>query len=304
MSQQFTYRVYVPSHEKYYRYDTFDNTEYLAIIKYIQNNDTEQIVSFFHRLITDHCHDSIDISSLNCVDKFVILLNIRIMSIADRLEITTKVESGPEKVKNNVSIDLYDILDKVTNHPNNKSIEVNVENMSVEVGLPLNLYNSNLDDLIVNVLLSLNAKDKKYDLTTLSSEEKNELLDNLPGDILQQSISYIKNIDETYKIPVFESVKQKISDELRSIELKVFDNSMFELLKSLYNSNLEEQYYIRYIMVKHMNYSLSEIDKITPIDTQTYINMYRKEIEDQKKAQEKSSKAESGGISLPNPGFV
>jgi hypothetical protein len=226
------------------------------------------------------------------------------MSIADRLEISTKVESGPEKVKNNVSIDLYDILDRVTNHPNNKPIEVSVENMSVEVGLPLNIHNSNLDDLIVDVMLKLNTSDRSFDLTTLTSEEKNELLDNLPGDVLQQSVNYIKNIDETYKIPVFESVKQKISDDLRSIELKVFDNSMFELLKSLYNSNLEEQYYIRYIMVKHMNYSLNEIDNITPIDTQTYINMYRKEIEDQKKAQEKNNKAESGGISLPNPGFV
>jgi hypothetical protein len=153
-------------------------------------------------------------------------------------------------------------------------------------------------------MLKLNTSDRSFDLTTLTSEEKNELLDNLPGDVLQQSVNYIKNIDETYKIPVFESVKQKISDDLRSIELKVFDNSMFELLKSLYNSNLEEQYYIRYIMVKHMNYSLNEIDNITPIDTQTYINMYRKEIEDQKKAQEKNNKAESGGISLPNPGFV
>jgi hypothetical protein len=304
MSQQFTYKVYVPSHGEYYRYNTFDNNSYLSIIKFIQNNDTDQIVDFFHNLIVNCCHDQIDITKLNCVDKFVILLNIRIMSIADRLEIMTKVESGAEKIKNSVSIDLYDILDKVTNHPSNKSIRSDIDNMSIDVGLPLNLHNTNLDDLIVDVLLTLDTGKEKFDLTSLTIEEKNELLDNLPGDVLQHSINYIKRIDETYKIPVFGSVKQTISDELRSIELKVFDNSMFELLKSLYNSNLEEQYYIRYVMVKHMNYNLNEIDRITPIDTQTYLNMYRKEIEDQKKAQEKSEKSSSGGMTLPTQSVV
>ena len=56
-------------------------------------------------------------------------------------------------------------------------------------------------------------------------------------------------------------------------------------------------------MVKHMNFNITEIEQMTPAETQTYINLYSKEIEEQRKSREKQQQ-KCNGISLPNPDMV
>ena len=303
MQQQFTYNTYVPSLERYHRFRLFDNKTQMTIIKYIQNNDIDMIDDLFKELVTGYCVDNIPYEDLNCIDKFVVLLNMRIMCVGAGFEVETSIKNNNEKIKSRVSIDLYEILDAATNHTLNNVKPAEFPNgYTLTYRIPTS-FKVSIDDLIVEVLDSVIIGENQHKLTGLTNQQKRDILDELPGNALSQTINYIKDVDTQYKIPIFGSLKHQVPDELGALELRIFDNSMFEILKTLYNTNLQDQYYIRYMMVKHMNFNITEIEQMTPAETQTYINLYSKEIEEQRKSREKQQQ-KGNGISLPNPDMV
>lgn len=302
MNKKFTYKVYVPGLQDYRRYTMFDNQTHLSLAKYIQNDDNQKVTEVFEHLIVGLCEDQVDYNTLTCVDKFIILLNIRIMSVSDQFRFETKVGTETESVKKEVAIDLYDILDESTNHPLNTDYELNSpEGYQLILTNPTQFHVERVEDLILHVLKRLTISGKMYDLTNLSVNQKEQILDELPGDSLTNIVKYIKNIDTKYRITVFRS-EYRLSDDLANLQLRVYDNSFYEFIKMLYNCNLEEQYYIRYAMTKHMNFNLDQIERMTPIDTRTYIKLYQKELDDQRKASEKNQPTENMAGSLPIPG--
>ena len=303
--KEFTYNIYVPSKSRYYRYSTINNVQYLAIAKFIQNTDHKQILSTCKHIIETCCADKIVYEELTCVDIFIILLNIRIMSISDGFEIQAKVKREKEETTKEIRVDLYNILNDVTNHNMNSSRIIDTgKGYKLKFGLPKTILNENQENLLLDVLEEIILKDEYFDLGKLTRTEKSKIIENLPGDALTNIIQYIKDMDEKYRIPVVTETIYDIPKDVSDIKLKIYDNSFFEFIKLLYNCNLQEQYYIRYIMVKHMNFTLADIDHITPIDTQTYVNMYRKELDEERKSQEKQQPPPKNEMSLPNPGFV
>lgn len=292
-SINFTFSTYVPTQGRYYRYNSFDGKTHLAIAKYIQNGENERVLQLFERLLCECCEDDINITKLHNVDLFCLLLNLRIMSVSDKFEFKAQVDTGLEKTKNTVRLDLYDILDKVTNNPNKFENRVRIDDdVFVYFGYPAKLMYDQQDDMIVETIKKIETTDKIFDISDMSVDQKTQILDNMSGDVLMDAIKYIKQLDQNYRVPVFDSLGV-VSEELRAVELKLFDNSFFEFLKLMYNCNLEEQYYNRYIMVKHMGFMLSDVENNPPIEIKTYIKMYEQELDEQRKAHEKSSK--SGG---------
>ncbi len=299
-NKQFTYQTYLPVEQRYLPFITFDGKTHLTIGKYIQNNDNKGVNEMFVEMISDCCKSEIDVSTLTNVDLFCILLNMRIMSVSQTFDFESVVETSHEKVKKTLKLDLYDILDKVTNH--NLGYITNIpitDNYSIDVGAPPGFETNDFDTLVVKLLKTIHINGEIYDLCDMSVDEKVKILDELPGTALNTIISHITSVDHQYRIRVFESVND---DNLSNIELKLFDNSMLEFIKAMFNCNLQEQYYIRYIMVKRLGFLLSDIDEITPIDTQNYINLYKEELEEEKKAQEKSSGQSKSSMTLPNAG--
>jgi hypothetical protein len=283
------------------RFHQFDGKTHLIIGKYIQNNDKPSIFKEFQDIIETCCDEPIDVHSLTNVDLFCILLNLRIMCISQTFDYESVITTDNEKVKQTQKLDLYDILDKVTNHKAQYITSFNVDNhYKISLGLPKGFYIQDIDTLIVDVIDNIELLGKTYDMEDLSAEEKTTILDELPGDILTAITDHIRGLDHDYKIKVFDNVT---SGDLSEIELKLFDNSLFEFIKAMYNCNLQEQYYIRYIMVKRLGFRLQDVDEITPIDTQNYINLYREELEEEKKAHEKQQEQQKPGMSLPSPGF-
>ena len=297
----FTFQTYLPNKQKYIRFRQFDGKTHLVVGKYIQNNDMPSILQEFKNIIETCCEEPIDVSSLTNVDLFCILLNLRIMCISQTFDYEAVVTTDEEKVKQTQKLDLYDILDKVTNHEARCIKSFNVDDRyKISLGLPKGFYIQDIDTLIVDVIDSIELLGKKYDMKNLTADEKTMILDELPGDVLTMITDHIRGLDHDYKIKVFDRV---LSGDLSEIELKLFDNSLFEFIKAMYNCNLQEQYYIRYIMVKRLGFRLQDVDDITPIDTQNYINLYREELEEEKKAHEKQQEQQKPGMSLPSPGF-
>ena len=292
MSQiEFTFSTFVPTIQKYYRCTPFPGKTHLAIAKHIQNGDDDRVLYMFRQLIDECYEESLDYNKMQNVDLFCLLLNLRIMSVSDKFEFRASVDTGVEKTKNTVRLDLYDILDKVTNNPNkfHNILKIN-EDLTVHVSFPKKLVYDQYEDIIVETIDKIETQESVYDVTGLQMDQKIQILETLPGNILTDTIAYITNLDKKYRINVFENIFQ-VTAELKSIELKLYDNSFFEFLKLIYNCNLEEQYYNRYLMVKHMGFLLKDVEEAPAIETKTYIKMYEQELDEQRKQQEKSNKS-------------
>lgn len=301
MPTDFTFQTYLPTQQKYHRFKLFDGRTHLLIAKYIQNNDDSSVLKSFKRLIEETCVDTIHVEKLSIVDMFCILLNLRIMCISQTFDFEATVTNSSESVKRTQKLDLYDILDKVTNHPTGYLQQVKTDDgYDISLGVPLGMEPMTIEHLIVNVVERITLLNKTYELHDLTVDQKNTILDNLPGDVLTYITQYISRMDNEYRIKVFDFIAD---GDLSKIELKLFDNSLYEFIKAMYNCNLQEQYYIRYLMVKRLGFSLQDVEEITPIDTSNYINLYREELEEERKANEKQSGKQNSGMSLPNPGF-
>ena len=301
MDQQFTFQTYLPIKQKYLRFRSFDGRTHLMLGKFIQNDDNESIINTFESIIKTCCTEHIEVDKLSSVDMFCILLNLRIMCISQTFDFEATVTKSTESVKKTQKLDLYDILDKITNHPSGYIQQIKTqEGYDVTLGVPTGMRVMSVDELMVNVVDSIKIAEKSYNLRHLSFDEKTTILDNLPGDVLTYITNYLKRMDHECRIKVFEFIQ---TGDLANIELKLFDNSLFEFIKAMYNCNLQEQYYIRYLMVKRLGFNLRDVEDITPIDTTNYINLYREELEEERKANEKQSGKQNTGMSLPNPGF-
>jgi hypothetical protein len=211
-------------------------------------------------------------------------------------------EQHPQKIV----FDLYDILDKVTNYDvkYTQNIKTSPE-CSVKLSTPQQFITTDTDELIMSVLECLYMFGKQYNFKNLSTKQQKIALDNMPGNILTDITRAVNKIDEKYSICVLNRDQFKLATEgdVMDFNLRMYDNSFYEFLKLIYGCNLEEQYYVRYLMVKQMRFNLDDVAKHPPYVTNTYINLYRKELDEQKKQSEKNNQS-TGGMSLPQHNFT
>lgn len=303
----FTFKIYLPTVKKYVRFKQINNKEYGVLVRYIQNSDDEYILKCLENIITEHIVDR-EVTKINKIDMFCVLLNLRILCVSDTLDITYNTEHEGEKISQKIHINLYDILDKVTNYEIDYDYVHKIgEECSLTLRPPAQMKYETSTDILTSVIDDLYIGNKKYKLSSFTEEQINIIIDSLPSNVIKTLVEYIKNIDTEYKVSIFSvntamqaaGVKDSTANDY---ELRMFDSSFYDFIKLCYSDNLNNIYYTRYIMTKHLGYTQSSLDDMTPQDLNTYITMYKKELEDERKAAEKQSKPNSS-MTLPNPGL-
>ena len=106
MVNHFKIKIYLPSLQKYVFVKQFTNTTYKILLKHIANKNSETFNTYINQFIEEHC--DVNVSQLNFIDKFVILLNLRCVSIGDSLVHTIQKESS----KYNLRYNIYDVIKK------------------------------------------------------------------------------------------------------------------------------------------------------------------------------------------------
>jgi len=217
--------------------------------------------------------------------------------VSNVLEITPK-DQQVSKLK----IDLYDILDKVTNFDFEYThlLEIS-DDIKIKLATPSTIYEASTDNLITSVIDTIHITGRTFNFSQFDQKQQQSLIDNISSDVTTQIIRKIKEIDQNYQLDVIEYGQ----DPPTIITLNLYNNSMFELLKVIYNSNLEAEYYYRYFMAKHINLPGDQIETSTPAEIQTYLQFYKRERKEEEKAREKSERAQGGsvGVSPMMPGM-
>ena len=291
----FKFKTYLPGQERYISSRQLTSSEYMDIAKTVSNNDGGLIREIFQHIYEICIEDGMDYNNMYKIDIFCLLLNIRIMSVSDKLSLMYNVEEE----KKNINIDLYDILDNATNSgvKHYKYIEINSET-KLKLSTPIGLSPASTQVDIFDTILDIISGDDIISYKSLSRSQKDELIQTLPVSKAHELHDYIKTGSE-FDISV---IPERITEhDGLNMNLGLFGDSMYEFLRLTFLTSLSDLYNIRYLLAKRCNISIEYIESTPPTDVDALLGIYKQEIEAEKKARAKQG---GGTISLPAQNFV
>jgi hypothetical protein len=299
MSDHFKFRIYLPTLEKYVYFKELTSKDHLVFIKTLQNVDHNITLKYFRDLILKLCDNAVNYNELTRIDIFCILLNIRIICVSSLLKLKFKCEKT-DKVYN-IELDLYDILDRVTNYDYQYTDEVTInDDLQIQLKVPIELKYSDLQSTILDCIDRIILFDNIHELQEYNTDQRKTIIDNLPGDVFNEITRVVDEKHKSYDIEIFEQKNPHNEDE-KPIKhtLNLYSDSFYQFIRLIYDENLNNIYQVRYILGKQLGMSATYLETITQSEVEIYLKLLEKEIHDQKKAAEKASKQSTDGYDIP-----
>lgn len=304
MTGIFKFKIYLPTKQKYYYFTPLTHGVFTDLAKIVANGDDLLLNRTFASIVKSMSDRKVDPSKITKIDMFCILLNLYIVCVRSSIEFTT--EDNKEGIPVKTKIDLYDILDRVTNFDFEYTRDVPVsDDVSMVIKSPSLLYVEKPEDVIADCIDSLTIYGTTHTFNGLTTDQRKNILDNIPSEIITNMVTIMNEIDDEYQVEVFRRPSE--ADDVRDepVNVSMYNNSMFEVLKMLYRQNLESQYFYTYFLSKHIN--IRNVDDYTPAEIQTFLKLFKQEQEEQekqRKAQEKKSKSGTHlGGEIPSGGI-
>lgn len=273
------------------------NQHYINIIKFIANDDNEGLEQYFNWLFGDLCPE-LPVDLLNKIDKFCILLALRITCVDPELELEFTCKKTSQKY--NGAIDLYKILERATELHNARPRKYKITNkITVFLDMPQKLYYGDVKtpiDVVSDVIRSIEISGKMCNLYDINMSDKIELLESLPASVFSKIIKYAEKIQQNYDdiVVIKDQSPHDESAEVTEHKLGLYDNSMLELIKLCYNTNIGNYYMTMYTLCETMGFTADYVERITPGEANVFINQKRIEIEKQNQQQKQQQQANQG----------
>jgi hypothetical protein len=261
---KFTVPITTPSGVEV-RIEGIDNRQYQEILKFCANNDYEGLEQFFDSVVFDKINEK-----LNCIDKFYILIALRIFFIDESIAILSDNKE--------ITLSLYNVL------ANLDKIELinkkyNVGSIELELGYPDKLYYSNIDSYLDNIIVSLTLNGKTVYFKDMTVEEKTEILNFLPNKCLTVLYNHFKDITESFKD--FIVVNENKTFNLDKISFSLISSNLISFIISIYNLNLLSFFETLYVFVNKMKADSELFYTLSPIDSKILLNILNAEIKAQ-----------------------
>lgn len=259
---QFTVKINLPS-GKVVRVAELTNRVQFDIIKYSENHDYEGLNELFEK-------EFFRGYNLDIIDKFYLCVYIRAMYIDPYIIFS---QDGITNKKYNLDI----LLDKIEGIYDDFTTTTSHENIRITLGLPNNLYFSNIDELYISSIKEITTEGNTLDVTELSITEKEELIGKLPQSLFKHITEYIERI-----IQILHTITIQGIDN--SYEVRVLSNNTIAFIGSLFNTGLNNFYHTLYSFCSSIKNTATFFFDLTPIETKVIINIHNKNMEDQNKS--------------------
>jgi len=247
------------------RIEGITNREYQEIIKYCAINDYEGLESLFETLVFNKIPHK-----LNCIDKFYILIALRIFFIDESISI---LSNGKE-----ITLSLYKVLNNLDKIELENKI-YNVDGIQLELGYPDNLYYSNIDSYLDNIITSLTLNGKSVLFESLTNLEKAEILNFLPNKCLSVIYNHFKNIVETFED--FIVVDENKDFNMDKISFNLISSNLISFIANIYGLNTISFFEMLYVFVNKMKADSDLFYSLPPIDSKILLNILNAEIKEQ-----------------------
>lgn len=278
--RRFTYTTTLPSLNRVEEVKELNFSTYKHLVKCITNDNNLIITAFFNELVASLCSND-TIKYYTFLDKLIVLLMVRAVCLAPDLELNITCPETGNTFKYTIAIS--DIIDKLQNLnlPNNVFSQVNTyNNLEIELGMPNALYIDTDTPLLDNLVKRITVNGKDVEVTE-------QVLDNLPVNILNDIKNYLKNLNlHLNDINILEIISPFGRREAAvQIPLNIFSGSIIEFLKLAYKRDLISLYELEYTLLHKLNIDYELVKNSTPAELLTYINIFKEEKREEEKAQ-------------------
>lgn len=263
----------------------FTNADYKVIIKTLLNKNGDAGNVNIDKIISK-CIDC-DISRLNIIDKFVVLLNLRCISVDDKLVHTIE----KDKSKYNINYSVYDVLNRISkmtfDKPFTTTYKLKNTDITMTAGLPDNLFFDVTD--IYTFVRMIKIGNNFYDLNRLSNKEREDIINYLPGKLVTTLLTYVSNVLDNIRKTELISIRTNMeTKESESIKFYLDKTNMFTLLQLFFNESLTNIMIKQFLLSKQYNISCEYFDMSPPIETEIMYG-FHKEIEQQAEQSKKNT---------------
>lgn len=289
---KFTTKIYLPILKKEVRYKLINNANYFDIVKFVVNDDDEGLNDYFHQILENNITDKNIISKISNIEKFLILLDNRSLTIGDSLQLKTsnssKVEFLISSIKNN-------IINKF------KEVELTkrliFENFILDLSPPKSFIIDDIDKIYKEIIDKIQIDDDIINFNSLTEFEKDGIINNIPAILAGGMMEFIKTSqDITSKINII-SENSKLG--LENIPINMFDSTFFMFLKSIFRDDLINFYELQFQLIHKINVSYDHFMSMTPNECKIYINFYNTEVRKREEAESRQSSSLPSMPSIP-----
>ena len=263
----FDFPLILPSGKKV-RVPEITNQDVYALMKFCVFNDIEGFEKYVNTVIFNY------LPLLSIIDKFYILLFLRVIYLGEEITFSLK-ESFTDKL--NVSLNV--ILEKFEqlNLPPNELVVV--DNFSIELGMPTQLYFNTIDELYFSLLRSVTFDNVKIDFDSITENEKQKIYELLPSKFIQELQRFYTSLINTLgNLVVFEENKTFNVDE---ISVNFLSNQPCFFIKQLYSQDINSFLEFMYQFVNKVGGSFNDFLKLSINDCKIIFNFYVDEVKKQ-----------------------
>jgi len=289
MINRFKLKLYVPSLDDRVYFDELKNFYLLNILKFTTNKDSKGLAEYFEYVIRDLIQDKSLFHQLDSFDKFIILLQFKAININPELKFKINV-------KDESKVLAYDIFQEIKNLTEAKLVKEKVlkidHNFSVHLSIPLKLYIENFDDVFLNCIKFVKIDDQSFSFDALTDDEQNQIFESISGSFLNQIMEFLNESKKSCQNVNFLKVNNYI-EELNSLKLDFFNNSMLGFLELIYSEDLKNLFELIYVLINKVKLGLTEFYDLVPSESLLLYALYAKDVKTQNEEMEKSTKKSS-----------
>lgn len=257
------------------------NKLYVPFVKSIMNNEHIIISNFIDKIIEHTVIDTNRIKELNCIDKFLILLDLRSISINNNITINTG------KLFNNTTVE----IDKLCAHileslPLITERFIIDDSITLEINIPKDISYEFTN--IANTVRSIQIDKDLIQMNQVTSKVRESILNFIPAKLFDQVTKFIDITTKSMEHINIINGDDKLG--IGKVEFNIFNNTLFEFIKAIYNEDLLNLYKMQYILMSKLNFDNDTYLNLTPNESQIHLNFYNEELKQQQDEYDKTNK--------------
>lgn len=280
----YTHALQFPYTNTVLHFKEFNNKQFFNLIKSNINLPPEADYRVdYHYTVIDILSKCLKnkekIFDLNIIEFLMFCIRLRTISVGHTIELSIKNE---ETKNTKIIINFFDLLKSVYDIAENikKYKVVKDENIEIHLNWPMlkdeeffleNLTHDQLDKFLKSLPLFIERiiiKDKSFEFKKFDAKQKNVLLESIPLSIKQIiQTNVLSLLKEISVIPLFE-IK-----EFSEYKLEFFNATIQDLIRFIFSGD-ERSILQENVFLKKYNFSLNEIDNLTPLEKADYIHEY------------------------------
>lgn len=284
----YTHALQFPYTNTVLNFKEFNNLQYLNLLKSNTNLPPENDYRVDYHLsvisiLSDCLKNKEKIYDLNIIEYLMFCIRLRTISLGHSIELSI----NSEKNKNaKVTINFYDLLKSVYDigeyihkykviKENDIEIHLNWPMLKDEEYFLSNISDEQFDKFFKSLPLFIDKiiiKDKEFNFIEFTATEKNSLLETIPlsiKNIIQTNV--LSLLKEISVIPLFEI------EEFNEYKLEFYNATIQDLIRFIFSGD-EKIIQQENIFLKKYNFTLEEINSISPLEKSEYIHIHVEQI--------------------------